>query len=359
MKVVNVKKEKADVFCGRNSSYKSEYGLDFSKLGNPFRIEDSSLNNAISQYKNLVWKRWDFYEPIFNELIQLEKDKGTDLLLGCFCKPKSCHCDIIISAVEYMKKKENNSIKIGVVGGRDFNNPNIFKYHLENLIDKYKDKEIILVSGGAKGADTLAEKYAKHFGLTIIVIPAMWDKYGKKAGIMRNKDIWRVADVGIAFWDLKSPGTKNSIEECKKLNKDIKVIQYFDTKIKSSLIKRYSIETVKKYPNKIFVFGDNLEGRGKAGQAIIRDQNNSFGIPTKRKPSMNEDSFFSDKNDEKEIVINKLKELYSIGLSKKEIVFPLDGLGTGLSKMETMSPNIFNLMNEYISKYFLGWKIIQ
>ena len=51
--------------------------------------------------------------------------------------------------------------------------------------------------------------------------------------------------------------------------------------------KIFSVEDCNNNPNKIYIFGDNLCGVGKGGQAIIRDCVNVFGIPTKRTPSMN------------------------------------------------------------------------
>lgn len=52
---------------------------------------------------------------------------------------------------------------------------------------------------------------------------------------------------------------------------------------KASTMKRFNEQTCNNNPNKLFVFGDNCEGRGMAGQACIRNCHNSFGIPTKKK----------------------------------------------------------------------------
>jgi len=103
----------------------------------------------------------------------------------------------------------------------------------------------------------------------------------------------------------------------------------------------------------IFVFGDNLIGQGKGGQAIIRSEVNAFGIPTKRLPSMGNDAFFSDQADEREAVLSKLRELYKLSKDTgKEIVFPLDGLGTGLAEMHLRSPKLFKEMNDIIFKFW-------
>lgn len=104
-----------------------------------------------------------------------------------------------------------------------------------------------------------------------------------------------------------------------------------------------TVELCRANPAKVFVFGDNLAGYGTAGQACIRKEPNAFGIPTKRYPSMAIGSFFSDSPCELEHVKNSLRQLYS--LSKRyTIVFPSNGVGTGLSKMPTESPNIYKEM---------------
>jgi hypothetical protein len=88
-----------------------------------------------------------------------------------------------------------------------------------------------IVSGGAKGADSLAEKYAKENGIRLTVLKPNWNKYGKKAGILRNIDIVNESQYIIAFWDGISLGTKHSIDYAKKSittgsNKGVKIIKY-------------------------------------------------------------------------------------------------------------------------------------
>jgi len=107
-------------------------------------------------------------------------------------------------------------------------------------------------------------------------------------------------------------------------------------------------------PTKIYVFGDNLNESGTAGQAKIRFCDNSFGIPTKRAPSMNEEAFFSDKDEEWNSIYERLRSLYLLALSGKTIVFPSAGLGTGLAKFKEKSPINFKKMNDLISEHFLS-----
>lgn len=97
-------------------------------------------------------------------------------------------------------------MKIAVVGSRTFNDYSRMKKILNQYIP------FILISGGAQGADSLAERFAKEYELTRIIYPAKWKKYGKKAGFIRNRKIIEKADLVIAFWDGKSRGTKMIIK---------------------------------------------------------------------------------------------------------------------------------------------------
>ncbi len=88
-------------------------------------------------------------------------------------------------------------------------------------LDKILHLGDIIVSGGAKGADFLAEEYAEQKDFTVVVYKAMWDLYGKSAGFKRNVQIIDDADEVIAFWDGKSKGTKHSLGLAKQARKPI------------------------------------------------------------------------------------------------------------------------------------------
>jgi hypothetical protein len=76
-----------------------------------------------------------------------------------------------------------------------------------------------IVSGRAKGVDKLGEDLAKQRNLSLTVFPAEWDIYGSFAGHKRNKDMAEYTDIAIILWDGKSRGTKNMIENMKRLDK--------------------------------------------------------------------------------------------------------------------------------------------
>lgn len=111
---------------------------------------------------------------------------------------------------------------IAIIGSRGMDSYELFVHELSKI--KMPDDEIRIVTGGAKGVDTLAERYADEMNYEKLIIKPEWSRYGKGAGIIRNKEIIKNADMIIAFWDGKSPGTKHSIERAKKLDKKIVIV---------------------------------------------------------------------------------------------------------------------------------------
>ena len=113
-------------------------------------------------------------------------------------------------------------IKVAVVGSRTFNNFDLFLTKMQEIFI-VADIEMI-ISGGARGADKMAERFAELFDIPIQVFRPDWGKHGKAAGFIRNKDIVENADVVIAFWDGSSHGTKHSMELAQKMNKWLYIV---------------------------------------------------------------------------------------------------------------------------------------
>jgi hypothetical protein len=78
-----------------------------------------------------------------------------------------------------------------------------------------------IVSGGSNGVDESAERIAERDGIPLVRFPADWDKYGKKAGPIRNREMADYADALIAVWDGKSRGTLHMIETMRKAGKPV------------------------------------------------------------------------------------------------------------------------------------------
>lgn len=112
-------------------------------------------------------------------------------------------------------------MKVAIIGSRNLNNLDLVWNTLVNLKDISVEE---IISGGAKGADSLAEKYAKEKGIPIKIFLPDYKRYGRGAPIKRNEQIIDAAELVIAFWDGKSTGTKNAITLAQKYNKRILII---------------------------------------------------------------------------------------------------------------------------------------
>ena len=123
-------------------------------------------------------------------------------------------------------------MKYIIAGGRDFNNRNIL-YRILNE-NRYSKNITEIVSGDARGADTLGAEWADVYGLRVTHFPAQWDKYGKSAGFIRNAEMGEYADAAIIFWDGASKGTKHMIQTMKRLGKPYSVYDYSGELIESN-----------------------------------------------------------------------------------------------------------------------------
>lgn len=119
------------------------------------------------------------------------------------------------------------NFRVIIAGSRNFNNYELLKKECDAfLLDKKEKYNIIIISGGARGADFSGEKYAQDEGFSLEKFPANWNKFGKSAGFRRNEQMAEVADALIAFWDGKSHGTKHMIEIMENKKLLVKVIKY-------------------------------------------------------------------------------------------------------------------------------------
>lgn len=115
-------------------------------------------------------------------------------------------------------------MKLAIVGSRTFDDYGmLIKFIRENYdIDSITH----IISGGARGADTLGERFADEFNKEKTIFPAEWKKYGKKAGFLRNVDIIKNCDECVCFWDGESHGTKHDIDLCVEMRKPYKICYF-------------------------------------------------------------------------------------------------------------------------------------
>lgn len=107
-----------------------------------------------------------------------------------------------------------------IAGTRDFTDFDL----LEKVLKEFKIGEI--VCGGARGADLLGKEYGEKYNIPIKMFPANWERYGKRAGHLRNTEMAEYADALIAFWDGESTGTNHMINEAQRRKLYTTVVKY-------------------------------------------------------------------------------------------------------------------------------------
>ena len=117
-------------------------------------------------------------------------------------------------------------MKIIVAGGRNFTNYTMLKERLDYLFQNINKNALIIISGMAPGADTLAVKYAEEEIIPLVRMPADWNTYGKNAGFKRNVAMAQIADGLVAFWDGKSRGTGHMIKIANDRGLNVRIINY-------------------------------------------------------------------------------------------------------------------------------------
>lgn len=198
-------------------------------------------------------------------------------------------------------------MKVIIAGCRDFNDFGFIKESIDMLISSGKVNITEIVSGKAKGADTLGEKYASLNNIPVKEFPANWNLYGKKAGFLRNQEMGNYADCLIAFWDSNSKGTKHMIEYMKGLKKQVFVFNFNKQKIKyikngdifnsscdyiinpvntiGVMGKGLALQFKDKFPNNFLKYRQHcLAGNLTIGKLLITTENNKriINFPTKQ-----------------------------------------------------------------------------
>ncbi len=116
-------------------------------------------------------------------------------------------------------------MRVIIAGCREFTDYEFFEEKVGRILCATQPRDIEIVSGGAKGVDTMARDLAAHYGIKCTVMPADWNANGKAAGPIRNRQMAEYGTHLIAFWDGKSRGTKNMIEEAEKCGLTIRVVR--------------------------------------------------------------------------------------------------------------------------------------
>ena len=111
-------------------------------------------------------------------------------------------------------------MKLAIIGSRELQVEDLSKYISEEVSE--------IVTGGAKGIDSCAIRYANAMQIKLVTFLPDYRRYGKGAPLRRNIEIIEYADCVLAFWDKKSKGTRFVIDECRRRNIPIDIYVYID-----------------------------------------------------------------------------------------------------------------------------------
>lgn len=130
-------------------------------------------------------------------------------------------CFLVVKATKEMLA-DFEEFRLVVAGSRGFDSYE----RLSAELDKYLagKKNVTIISGTARGADRLGERYAQEHGYRLEQVPAQWAKYHQGAGPIRNKQMVKTADAVLVFWDHESTGTRNIIECARAENIPCKIV---------------------------------------------------------------------------------------------------------------------------------------
>jgi len=124
---------------------------------------------------------------------------------------------------------EEELTKVIVAGGRDFNDRDLLFSTLDGMFtygDDMLPSGVEIVSGAARGADSLAIDWAVVNWVPLKEFPANWAKYGRAAGPIRNREMAEYADELVAFWDGTSHGTQHMIETAEAMDMPVRIVSY-------------------------------------------------------------------------------------------------------------------------------------
>jgi hypothetical protein len=128
--------------------------------------------------------------------------------------------------IKRIKLKEE--IKCIIAGSRSFDDFEFLKEKTDIFLSKFTCNNKLIISGTAKGADKLGEKYSHEKNLKLIKMPADWEEHGKKAGYLRNAEMANIATHCIIFRENNSKGSTHMINIAK--NKKLNIQVYDDFK---------------------------------------------------------------------------------------------------------------------------------
>lgn len=219
------------VYIGRRQPYR-DVVIPESPLHNPYHLADGEPRGAtIGRYRKYLEREIAAGNKVV--IAGLLRIAQSDCDVVCWCSPLPCHGHVVLEMAERVATAAEfaaaralvaEPIRLIVAGGRDFDDWALLRDTLDRLLRERV--AVTVVAGGARGADALAARYAKARRLHLVEMPAQWEKFGRRAGFVRNEEMARVADGLVAFWDGASPGTGHMIATMQVLGKRVVTVAY-------------------------------------------------------------------------------------------------------------------------------------
>ena len=189
-------------------------------------------NTFETQYKPRFLKEMEQPEAVGMLSILKERAKDKHILLVCYCSSNEmCHRSLVYQLAL------QETFYLLVAGSRDYNNRDEMFQVLDMLLKNQvaQGKRIVVVSGGARGADALAETYANVRGYDKHIIHARWVTYGKSAGYRRNEEMHVYISTPsdnnrgcVCFWNMESKGTQHNFGLARDYKNPIRVYNTVD-----------------------------------------------------------------------------------------------------------------------------------
>lgn len=107
---------------------------------------------------------------------------------------------------------------VAIIGSREYPDPDAVQRYVQRL-----GARTVVVSGLARGVDSLARRSALEHGLNVVDVPAIWKHHGRGAGFRRNRIIIDIATRVVAFWDGESRGTQHGMQLAREMGKPLEV----------------------------------------------------------------------------------------------------------------------------------------
>lgn len=116
----------------------------------------------------------------------------------------------------------SNELRILICGGRNYDDRTYFFHFMDRVLETIRGtgesqkRDVVIIHGAARGADSLADDYGRERGLRVIRYPADWETHGRSAGAIRNKLMLTDGDPHVIVAFKGGRGTQNMIQQGKK-----------------------------------------------------------------------------------------------------------------------------------------------